>query len=350
MNDKHKNLRKRLVRNIIINTVCVLLIVGGIAWIINGFWRYSVYEVTNNAVVDQYVSPVNVRVQGYIKSVRFVEYQNVKAGDTLLVIDDSEYRIKMMDAEAALRDAVASSELLSSSIATSKSNVEVSDAVIKEAEIKLWKLGEDAKRYASLLEEKSVPLQEYERVKTDYESAKANFELLKKEKQSTKLQSEELKSKIGSVAAVIARRSADLEMCRLNLGYTVVLAPYDGSVGRRSLSEGQLVQAGQTLTNIIRGDKKWVTANFKETQIKDIFIGQEVNIKVDAYRGKVFKGVVTAISDATGAKYSLIPIDNSAGNFVKVQQRVPVRIEFCDEESNFLKAGMMVEVEAKIKQ
>lgn len=350
MNDKHKNLRKRLIRNIIINTVCVLLIIGGIAWIINGFWRYSVYEVTNNAVVDQYVSPVNVRVQGYILSVHFVEYQRVKAGDTLLVIDNSEYRIKMMDAEAALRDAIAASELLHSTIATSRSLIEVSEATMKEAEIKLWKLGEDAKRYASLLEEKSVPLQEYERVKTDYEAAKANYELLKKQKKSAELQSEELNAKRGSVEAVIARRHADLEMCRLNLSYTVVVAPYDGCVGRRSLAEGQLVQAGQTLTNMIRDDKKWVTANFKETQIKDIFIGQEVNLKVDAYNGKVFKGVVTAISDATGAKYSLIPIDNSAGNFVKVQQRVPVRIEFCGEESNFLKAGMMVEVEAKIKK
>ena len=127
------------------------------------------------------------------------------------------------------------------------------------------------------------------------------------------------------------------------------LAPYDGYMGRRTLEPGQYVQAGQTISYLVRNTDKWVTANYKETQIIHIYIGQEVRIKVDALPGKLFHGTVTAISEATGSKYSLVPTDNSAGNFVKVQQRIPVRIDLKDitpEEMSSLRAGMMVETEA----
>ena len=148
---------------------------------------------------------------------------------------------------------------------------------------------------------------------------------------------------------MILRKEADLDLARLNLSYTIVTAPFDGYTGRRTLEPGQLVQAGQTLTYLIRGNDKWITANYKETQIAHIFIGQQVNIKVDAVGNKVFHGTVTAISEATGSKYALVPTDNSAGNFVKIQQRIPVRIDFSDaspQDMQLLRAGMMVETEA----
>ena len=145
------------------------------------------------------------------------------------------------------------------------------------------------------------------------------------------------------------QREADLDLARLNLSYTVLTAPYDGYMGRRTLEPGQYVSAGQTISYLVRNTDKWVTANYKETQIRNIFIGREVRIKVDALPGRIFKGRVTAISEATGSKYSLVPTDNSAGNFVKVQQRIPVRIDLEDVSLNdmaHLRAGMMVETEA----
>lgn len=348
---KHKfmTLRARMMRNIIINITSIILIFFGIGWVINYFWKYTKYEITNNAVVDQYVTPINIRVSGYIKIVNFTEHQRVDAGDTLIVLEDIEYRIKVDDAEAALRDAVAVSDVLKSTVEISKSNIEVADASIVENEILLWKLGEDEKRYSDLLKERSVSLQQYQQIKADYDAANAKGDLLRKQKHSSELLMEETVKKIVSADAIIERRKADLEMAKLNLGYTVVTAPYDGYVGRRTLGVGQLVQAGQILTSIMRNNQKWVTANYKETQIANIYIGQEVRIKIDAYKGRIFKGVVTAISEATGSKYSLIPTDNSAGNFVKVQQRIPVRIEFCDlteDDNELLRAGMMVETEA----
>ena len=147
----------------------------------------------------------------------------------------------------------------------------------------------------------------------------------------------------------VRRKEADLDLAKLNLSYTVLTAPYDGYMGRRTLEPGQYVQTGQTISYLVRNKDKWITANYKETQIANIYIGQQVRVKVDALPGKIFNGEVTAISEATGSKYSLVPTDNSAGNFVKVQQRIPVRIELeniSSEEMAQLRAGMMVETEA----
>lgn len=346
---KRQQLLKQKRKNIALNTVCILIALAGISWTVNYFWKYLNYEITNDAVIDQYISPINIRVSGYIREVRFKEHQFVKAGDTLLILDDREYRIKLKDAEAALMDARASKDILGSGIQTSQENVSVQEANIAETKARLWQMEQDYKRYANLLEEESVSRQQYEQVKANYEAMKARYEALIKQKSAAQSQYSETTKKTASVEASILRKEADLEMAELNLSYTVVTAPYDGYMGRRTLEPGQLVQAGQTLSYLVRSNDKWITANYKETQIAHIHIGQKVLIKVDAFSHKLFHGTVTAISEATGSKYSLVPTDNSAGNFVKVQQRIPVRIELDDatpEDMELLRAGMMVETEA----
>lgn len=341
------------IRNITLNTVCILLAFSGISWTVNYFWKYVNYEITNDAVVDQYIIPVNIRVPGYIREVRFTEHQQVKAGDTLLILDDREYRIKLKDAAAALLDAQASKDILSSGIETSQVNIGIQEANIAETKARLWQLEQDYQRYTNLLAEESVSQQQYEQVKANYEAMKARYDALLRQKNAAQSQYTETSKKSGSVEATILRKEADLEMAQLNLSYTVVTAPFDGYMGRRTLETGQLVQAGQTLSYLVRGNDKWITANYKETQISHIYIGQQVRIKVDAIDNRIFHGTVTAISEATGSKYSLVPTDNSAGNFVKIQQRIPVRIDLTDvslEDMNLLRAGMMVETEALKKQ
>ena len=157
---------------------------------------------------------------------------------------------------------------------------------------------------------------------------------------------------MASFKAAIERAQAALAMAKLNLSYCVVTAPCDGKLGRRALEEGQMVNAGQTVTNIMPDTQKWVIANYKETQVENLHVGQTVRITVDAVSDKEFTGKITAISGATGSKYSLVPTDNSAGNFVKIQQRVPVRIDFTNlskADNERLAAGMMVVVKAEIK-
>ena len=335
LKEKQKKLKKLRTRNIILNLVCICLAGSGLWWTATYFWRYVNYEVTNDAFVDQYVAPLNVRASGYIKEVRFKEHQYVRQGDTLLVLDNREYQIKVKEAEAALLDAHGSQEVLHSGIA--------------EAKTKLWQLEQDYHRFERLLKEESVPEQQYEQAKAAYEAAKARYQALVAQKQSVLSQYTETSKKTTSAEAAILRKEADLDLAKLNLSYTVLTAPYDGYMGRRTLEPGQYVQTGQTISYLVRNKDKWITANYKETQIANIYIGQQVRIKVDAVPGKIFHGEVTAISEATGSKYSLVPTDNSAGNFVKVQQRIPVRIELEDvssEEMAQLRAGMMVETEA----
>lgn len=353
LHKKRKQLLRLKIRNITLNTVCILLAFSGISWTVNYFWKYVNYEITNDAVVDQYIIPVNIRVPGYIREVRFTEHQQVKAGDTLLILDDREYRIKLKDAAAALLDAQASKDILSSGIETSQVNIGIQEANIAETKARLWQLEQDYQRYTNLLAEESVSQQQYEQVKANYEAMKARYDALLRQKNAAQSQYTETSKKSGSVEATILRKEADLEMAQLNLSYTVVTAPFDGYMGRRTLETGQLVQAGQTLSYLVRGNDKWITANYKETQISHIYIGQQVRIKVDAIDNRIFHGTVTAISEATGSKYSLVPTDNSAGNFVKIQQRIPVRIDLTDvslEDMNLLRAGMMVETEALKKQ
>ena len=350
--NRRQRLRKRKKRNIILNTVCILLVLCAIVWTVDYFWRYFKYETTNDAVIDQYISPVGIRVSGYIKEVRFTEHQPVKAGDTLLVLDDREYRIRLKDAEAALMDARASKTVLGSGIAASEANVSVQEANIAETRARLWQLEQDYRRYENLLREESVSRQQYEQAKANYEAMKARLDALLRQKNAAESQYAETTNKRAGIEAGILRKEAELEMAQLNLSYTVVTAPYDGYMGRRTVEPGQLLQGGQTISYLIRSEDKWVTANYKETQIARIFIGQKVRIRVDALGDKTFHGTVTAISEATGSKYSLVPTDNSAGHFVKVQPRIPVRIDFVDvspEEMQLLRAGMMVETEAKIR-
>ena len=246
-------------------------------------------------------------------------------------------------------DAQGSQNVIHSGIKTSQTNVAVQEANIAEAKAKLWQLEQDYYRFERLLKEESVPAQQYEQAKATYEAAKARYQALVEQKNAAMSQYTEASQKTTGAEANILRKEADLDLANLNLSYTVLTAPYEGYMGRRTLEPGQFVQAGQTISYLVRNKDKWITANYKETQIAHIFIGQEVFIKVDALPNKTFKGKVTAISEATGSKYSLVPTDNSAGNFVKVQQRIPVRIdleEVSPEDMQNLRAGMMVETEA----
>ena len=346
---KYKQLKRRKRRNIIITTVCLIIACSGLTWTVNHFWRYISYEITNDAFVDQYIAPVNIRVAGYIQDVRFKEHQFVRKGDTLIILDNREYLIRQKEAMAVLLDARGSREVLTSGIHTSQMKIAEEEANIAEAEAKLWQAEQDFRRYERLLKEESIPEQQYEQAKANYEAARARRDALVRQKDAAGSQYNEATKKQTNAESAILKAEAALDLANLNLSYTVVTAPYDGYMGRRTLEPGQYVSAGQTLSYIVRRSDKWITANYRETQIANIYIGQPVRIKVDGLPGKILQGHVSAISEATGSKYSLVPTDNSAGNFVKVQQRIPVRIDLdgvSPEDMGQLRAGMMVETEA----
>ena len=196
----------------------------------------------------------------------------------------------------------------------------------------------------------ATPIQ-LEQIETEYDATKKKLDATRRQQKAAYSGVNEVQTRRANSEAAIERAEAALEMARLNLSYCVVLAPCDGKLGRRALEEGQAVNAGQTITYIMPDTEKWVIANYKETQVENLHVGQKVKMTVDAINGEVFSGKITAISGATGSKYSLVPTDNSAGNFVKIQQRVPVRIEFeglSKEDNDRLAAGMMVVVKAQL--
>lgn len=335
--------RKKAIPNFFI----LIILVAGIAWVCGRFLRISSDEYTDNAQVKQHLTPVNTRVQGFIKKIYFEEYQKVKKGDTLVVIEDIEYRLKVAQAEADYHNALVGKNAMYTTINTTQNNILVTDAAIDEQRIRLENAETDYKRYQELVKEEAVTPQQFDRVRTDYAATKARYEQLIRQKQSTSLVKQEQTQRLEQNEAAIKLAEAALELAKLNLSYTVILATTDGVTGRKEIHEGELVQQGQTLVTLVDGTEKWVIANYKETQTTNMHIGQKVKINVDAIPGVRFEGKISSISDATGSAYSIIPQDNSAGNFVKVEQRIPIRIEFTSankkEDLERLRAGMNVE-------
>lgn len=280
--------------------------------------------------MEQNLSPINIRVPGYIKKICFTEHQHVRKGDTLLILEDDEYRIRLKQAEAALTDARSGRKVAASTVNTVSSSASVYDASIAEAQYHVDQLEKDCRRYGALLEKKATTPTVVEQYQTQLEMARARVAALERQRRAARSSVTEAGQRQENAEAAIQRAEAAVELARLNLSYTVVTAPCDGCLGRRSIEEGQLVSAGQTLNTMIPDTRKWVVANYKETQVSALSVGQEVDVTVDAFEGKTFKGRIAAISSATGSKYSMVPTDNSAGNFVKIQQRVPVRIELTD--------------------
>lgn len=316
-------------------------------WVGSKLLHLGKVEFTDNAQVQQQIVPVNSRVQGYIKEIRFKEYEAVKKGDTLVIIDDADLRLNVARARADYQNALAGSEVAGSSVTSASVNVSVSEASTTEAKVLMDMAATDLARYEKLLAQESVTRQQYEGVKTDYEAKKARYETLLRQRTAMASVVDINRQRILQSEAGIELANALLEMAELNLSYTIITAPCDGYTSRKEIQVGQLVQPGQTLLDIVDSNDIWVTANFKETQLKRIAPGSEVTIKVDAVPDVTFRGKVKSISTATGASLSLFPQDNSAGNFVNVRQRIPVRIEFTDgnnpEEMSKLRAGMNVE-------
>ena len=273
----------------------------------------------------------------------------VHKGDTLVELESAEYALKVVQAQANYQRALMENTAMETVISTTANNLSVSDASIEELRIRLSQAEKDFRRYEQLYGQKAVTRQQYDNAKADYEATKAKYEMLVRQKKSTSLVKDEQTQRLEQNRTNIEVARAAQHLAELNLSYTVIVAPCDGVTSRRAIQEGQLIQPGQTLLSLVEYDRVWVIANYKETQIPNIRQGMPVRIEVDAVPGVEYRGEVATLSNATGAQFSVIPQDNSAGNFVKVEQRVPVKIVFTDENSkeniNRLRSGMNVECE-----
>ena len=336
----------RKVKKLIYNIVIVCLLAAGLIYVCSRFFHPGV-EYTDNAQVKQHITPVNTRVQGFVQRICFDEYKPVHKGDTLVIIEDTEFRLRLAQAEADLANALAGQEATTAGIATTQNNLSVNDAGIAEVRVQLENARRELERYKRL---DAVTRQQYDNILTAYEATKARYEQVSRVKHSTSLTKNEQTHRLGQNEAAVRLAQAAVELARLNLSYTVITATCDGVTGRKDIHEGQLVQPGQTMVDIVDGTDLWVIANYRETQLPHIHEGDRVTLTADAVPGVTYTGTVESISDATGAAFSLIPQDNATGNFVKVEQRVPVRISLAGndpERLKLLRAGFNVECKVK---
>lgn len=334
----------------IYNILILCFLVGGLVYVCSRFIHLGNVEYTDNAQVRQHITPVNTRVQGFIKKICFEEFQPVKKGDTLLIIEDAEFKLRVAQAEADLSNALAGRSVTTAGIETTQSNIGVSDASIEEVKVTMENARRELQRYEKLLKEDAVTRQQYDNIKTAYEAAKARYQQASHAKRSTSLVKNEQTHRLGQNEAAVKLAKANLDLARLNLSYTVITATCDGITGRKNIHESQLVQPGQAMVDIVDGTDLWVVANYRETQLPNIHEGAEVTMTADAVPGVKYKGVVESISDATEAAFSLIPQDNATGNFVKVEQRIPVRIRLkgnSKADMKKLRAGFNVECKVK---
>ena len=340
MNDKKKFIRTALI---------IAIIAVGIIWVCSHFFHLGNVEWTDNAQVRRNIVPINSRVQGYIERICFNDFEEVHKGDTLVVIENSEHLLRVAQANAAYQRSLVENTAMGTTISTTENNLSVNDAAIDELKVRLVQAETDYNRYKQLLTQNAVTRQQYENVKTNYDAMKAKYDMLVRQKKSTRLVKTEQTQRLEQRQADVEAAKAALDMAQLNLSYTVVTAPCDGIASKKNIQIGQLIQPGQNLLSLVESDNVWVVANYKETQMKNIKDGMTVKIKVDAVPDITYSGVVTSISNAIGAQYSAIPVDNATGNFVKVKQRVPVRIDFSDDNSSEnlsrLSSGMNVECE-----
>ena len=312
--------RNRKVVFVLLGLALLALIAGGVRKLI---WARS-HVSTDNAQVDGHILPILPKVGGFVTAVRVQENQAVTAGDTLVVLDDRDYRVRLQQAEADLAIALAT--------VSSRQRVGQADAAVRQAEANAQKAHADLDRVTPLASQGIVSRQQLDATQTAVRSADAALAAAQA-------------ALLGADARVASARAAR-DQAALQLSYTRIVAAQGGIVSKKTVELGQLVQPGQPLVSVVPLEDVWLTANLKETEIANVTPGDSAEFTVDAYPGIQFRGHVESVSPATGARFSLLPPDNATGNFTKVVQRVPVRIRPDGplDSAHPLRPGMSVDV------
>lgn len=312
--------------NIIPIILGIILLVGAIFGVREYLYLQN-HEDTDDAQIDGDISPVVSRVGGYVDTILFEENQHVTKGQILVKLDSRDYQIKLEQALAAQRGASAGVNVSQSQISTSAASSSTAKANAEAAKVKLWKAEKDFSRYANLIKEGAITQQQFDQVKAERDATKATYEAALDQYRAASSQVGATRSQLQISATGVDQRQADVDFAKLQLSYTTITAPTSGIVSRKNIQKGQLVQAGQSLFSIVNDNSIYVTANFKETQLNKLSAGEKVEISVDAFPDEKIEGEIYNFSPATGAKFSLLPPDNASGNYVKVVQRVPVKIK-----------------------
>ena len=334
-------------------------------------------QETDNAQLETDISPVIPKINGSIEKIFVADNQTVREGDTLVLLDGATYRIAVKQAEIALSTAKQNVELSRSTRGAATTNVSSiaansnavaanmysTKAAVEAAKVKLEISQKNYDRFRILLEQESATQQQFDGIKAERDAAWQQLRIaegqvisLQKQIQAAQTQIVATRSnvvtsdnRISLAELNVQQAKVNLEAAQLQLSYCVITAPGNGVISKKNVQKGQVVSIGQPLMAVADNQKVWVVANYKETQVEKMKVGQDAEIDVDAYGDKTFKGRVQSFSQATGSKFSLLPADNATGNFVKVTQRIPVKITIVNNDNQYpLRAGMNVSATVKI--
>ena len=320
--NENKNIFKKRYIGIV---ALVLALIGGGIWL----WNEMKYQSTDDAYVESHMVQVAPRVDGQIVETFIEDNQHVKEGDVIAIIDDSDYEIKFNQADAQYQRALLNQNVAKANLSAVNSEIELAK--------------KDLERYKNLYEKGAVSKQTYDMAQTKYDS------IMAKHTNADNMIFSASKNKVAD--ADLKALKALRDQAELNLSYTKIVAPRDGVVTNKNLEKGAYVKTGQPLFTLVP-DEVWIVANFKENQVGQMKPGQPVNIKIDAYPNHVFQGKVDSIQRASGAKASLFPPENAVGSFVKIVQRIPVKIVFTEEidpNEYTISAGMSVIPKVRVK-
>jgi membrane fusion protein (multidrug efflux system) len=332
--------------NRVLPIVLGIILLGGIIFGIKEYIYYGKHIDTDDAQIDADISPVVARVGGYVDSIFFEENGHVEKNQVLVKLDDRDYKVKVEQALSAQKGASAGIGVGQSQIIATTANSSSARAEAESAAAKLEKADKDYARYANLVKDGSITQQQFDQAKSDRDVAEATYRAAQDQYKAALEQIGTSRNQLKVTDVGVTQRQADVDFAKLQLTYTTVKSPSSGIASKKNIQIGQLVQAGQTLFSIVNDNSLYITANFKETQLTDMKNGQKVNVDVDAYPDLKVQGEVYNFAPATGAKFSLLPPDNATGNYVKVVQRIPVKIKITADKETMakLRPGMSVNV------
>ncbi len=283
-------------------------------------------QTTDDAYVKGDITPLSAKIEGYISKVAVSDYQSVKAGDLLVEIEDDDYRARAAQAEADLAGAQAAIENLKAHKAEQHSQIDQAQSAIAATQADVDRTKLEAKRQGALLASTYGTQQKVEQAIADEKRFEATLARNQSELESERRQMGVLDTQESQLRAEMKAKRAQLDLANITLGYTRIVAPVDGMVGERGVRAGQYVRPGTQVISVVPLDTVWVVANYKETQLTRVAIGQRASITIDSFPGTTVWGRVDSIAPASGSQFTLLPPDNATGNFTKVVQRIPVKI------------------------
>jgi membrane fusion protein (multidrug efflux system) len=338
--EEQKKQKQANIRKVVIGTLLLVALYFGGKKVV-----FSItHETTDNAQIETSIVPVLTRIAGYVKTISIKDYDSVGQNQLVAEIDDAELQMQLEEQKADLQQSLADVSNAQAQLENGILALKNNKGLIDLKTIKQKKSNNDLNRDQNLFKEQAITRKQLE--ETEFQLSSSNQELSNAQTELATANNRiaVLRQNVNRAMALIDMKKTKIKETELKLSYTKIITPSAGKIGKKNINIGQFVQAGTPLFSIVNDSSYWIVANFKESQLESLQEGKKVNIRLDAFADLAIEGTILSLSDATGAKFSLLPPDNSSGNFIKVTQRIPVKIAINNQAAfkNKLRAGMSV--------